>query len=327
MGSMYQGRQMKGQSSQSAFSFMESSSLKRKANRPERILHVRGTRGAPSNKPHWLDAMLGSGSSRALNQSTRGMLERNKKLTRPPQSRVNVEIPKAKNASKGAGKGWIRIGVLAGAALWSLSVIRPIDRMQDAMERWKATQGGSHAEKAVASRAAKGSGEAQASIPNKELRANLTPVIPGLSSSAVALWKSAEGNWYQVDVEGNLNKSVSPQSKENLGLPVVLGAKARKMAEEDRIVLRLDNNRDIFGKIFPLNKDLAPEIESVQVEDPMNPVLVTVDGIHAPLGEGDYQTKQARLALVLRDLAAKNRQVDKVDMRFSNSAVVKLKGR
>jgi hypothetical protein len=307
---------------QSAFSFMESPSVKRASGRPQRMLEVRGTRGKPSGT-HWLDAMLGAGSVAKARRGTRQVLESNARLTRPSQPRVRTPTPPSQGRRQ--GRGWIRVGLAAGLLLWSVTVIRPVQRVQVMVEGWKAAREGKAQDQGALPRPAEGPGEADAALPDKSNTADLTPVIPGLAGGAVALWQGASGRWYQVDTAGNLKDSASPSGAENLALPVLTGVGTRKVADGDRVVLRLDSDPKLLAALLPLEGSLAAEIEKVDMNNPRNPVLVTFDGITAPLGEGEYRTKQERLMAVLLDLSAKKRRAASVDMRYSNGAVVKLR--
>ena len=327
MGAMYQGRQMekKKSSSQGVFSFMENESVNRRVQRPQRLLKVEGTRGRPGQQPHWLDAMLGAGSRKKIKRGTSRVLESNARLTRP-------EIPRSQ--SKQAGlvparprRGWIRIGLAAGVLIWSLTIIRPWDHLRNMVDHLQASREGKAVEVAAQPRPAEGPAEAEAALPQETVPLKLTPVIPGLRGGPVALWEGRSGTWFQVDAQGNLDKTEGPALAENLGLPILQGVGSRKVPDGDRLVLKLESDGKLLASLFPLHSDLAPEIATVKLNDTRNPVLVTVSGVTVPMGEGEYQTKQARLALVLNDLAAKKRRAVQVDMRYSNSAVVKLKGK
>jgi cell division septal protein FtsQ len=55
--------------------------------------------------------------------------------------------------------------------------------------------------------------------------------------------------------------------------------------------------------------------------------LRTHSGLLALLGSGDLKAKEAKLAAVLMDLEARKKHASQVDMRFENSAVVRLASR
>ena len=55
--------------------------------------------------------------------------------------------------------------------------------------------------------------------------------------------------------------------------------------------------------------------------------LRTAEGAEARLGSEDFKSKEARLAAVLADLAARKQRPALVDLRFKDTAVVKLASR
>jgi hypothetical protein len=143
----------------------------------------------------------------------------------------------------------------------------------------------------------------------------------------VGLWRDGAGRWWRVASDGALAPCDAPLAAENLGLPEIRGVAARAEAAGGgrRMVLDLPNGR--LGELLPLDPDVGSEVSAVQLEDPSQPVLLTHDGVRCLMGDGDWEDRQRRLALVLADLAARRRRVGEIDLRYDSTAVVRPLGR
>jgi Cell division protein FtsQ len=143
------------------------------------------------------------------------------------------------------------------------------------------------------------------------------------TGTALGLWQDSAGRWWRVDGEGALAPCADPEAAENLGLPEIRGAAAH--AEEyrggRRLLLNLPPGR--LAELLPLEASVASEVMAVDVQDPTQPVLLTLDGVRCLMGDQDWGERQEHLALVLADLAARRRRARQIDLRFEGTAVVR----
>lgn len=143
------------------------------------------------------------------------------------------------------------------------------------------------------------------------------------TGTPLGLWRDSAGRWWRVDGECALAPCAHPEAAENLGLPEIRGAAAH--AEEyrggRRLLLDLPPGR--LAELLPLQADMASEVQAIDVQDPTQPVLLTLDGVRCLMGDTDWSGRQKHLALVLADLAVRRRRAAQVDLRFEGTAVVR----
>jgi hypothetical protein len=213
-------------------------------------------------------------------------------------------------------KGLIRLVLGLGLALWGLQAARPA---------FKA------AKTFLASRHGKAEPRAE-SLPAAEKQMALAPApsptphgtpVARLKGRAAALVYSG-GRWYECDAGGRLQPSGGPEEKGHLGLPVLEGAGMAPAAEGSEWVWKLQADAADLDGLLPLNPQVAQEVDKVLLSEAGDPRLVTHDGTVASLGRGGLQDKEARLAAVLADLAPKKVKAWQIDMRYENSAVVRM---
>jgi hypothetical protein len=143
----------------------------------------------------------------------------------------------------------------------------------------------------------------------------------------LGLWQDGEGRWWRVDGAGALAPCEDPSAADNLGLPEISGVAAHNDAYRGgrRMLLTLPPGR--LSQLLPLRPSVASEVRTLDVSDPSQPVLLTLDGVRCLMGDSDWPQRQEHLALVLADLAARRRRAGQIDLRFEGTAVVRPLGR
>lgn len=143
------------------------------------------------------------------------------------------------------------------------------------------------------------------------------------TGKALGLWRDSAGRWWRVDGQGALAPCLDPSASENLGLPEIRGVAAHAEAYRGGRRLLLGLPAGMLAGLLPLRASVASEVQAVVLEDPAQPVLLTLDGARCLMGSGDWGEHQRQLALVLADLAARRRRASQIDLRFDGTAVVR----
>jgi len=143
------------------------------------------------------------------------------------------------------------------------------------------------------------------------------------TGTPLGLWRDSAGRWWRVDGDCALAPCAHPEAAENLGLPEIRGAAAfpEEYRGGRRLLLKLPPGR--LAELLPLQADMASEVQAIDVQDPAQPVLLTLDGVRCLMGDTDWNGRQKHLALVLADLAVRRRRAVQVDLRFEGTAVVR----
>lgn len=265
---------------------------------PAVVLEARTSR---SSGGHWMDAMLGAGSRKAVEQAFIRARAAGPAADRPLRVRTvgteeeGMPLPRKR-------KGVIRLVLALGVLGWVL-----------AQSPWEGL-----ALPGIVQTVKKAGPEAKpAPAPAK---------VADAGGKALALWQSGTGQWHFVNKEGGLSRARLEDAQARLDLPRVSGPAVAGEEKRGKVVLRLRVPQGMLAELLPLDEELATEVESLSVSE-AGARLRTHGGATVELGLGNYRAKQARLAAVLSDLAARKRAAALVDMRFEGSAVVKLASR
>jgi len=288
-----------------------------------------GTPGAS-----WVDRLFGSGSEKTIGNAGGSLMQRfhskravaapAKKEARPVTvARMQVvgagdsEIP---HGRRGLGRALFLVLALAGVA----AALRPWQKSGMVKADWSAlfrlpaseNSGGPDKESArVLAQEKSQQAEDSAKLAALPLQAG--------TGRALGLWQDAGGRWWRVDAQGALAPCTDPSGEDNLGLPELhgVGAHAEAYRGGRRLILDLPPGR--LGQLLPLQASVASEVRSVVLDDPAQPVLITLAAVRCLMGDGDWVGRQRHLALVLADLAARRRGASQVDLRFDGTAVVR----
>jgi hypothetical protein len=173
---------------------------------------------------------------------------------------------------------------------------------------------------------AKAEAAPQAPAPEKEAPAQPAGPLVQAKGKPVALWNGADGAWYFVNQAGQLEACSAEEASQRIDLPVLEGVAAKQEPLGSQRVLALDLNPGLLSQLLPLSQEIAPEVQGIWFEG-SDVNLRTAEGAEARLGSEDFKSKEARLAAVLADLAARKQRPALVDLRFKDTAVVKLASR
>jgi len=223
-------------------------------------------------------------------------------------------------------KGLGRVLIIAAGLAWAVAALRPWQRsgaLRAEMSALLRLPEAGQSDGAVdGSRAA-----AQTAQTARDAAAlDALPLQPA-TGKPMGLWQDGAGRWWKADASGALAPCPDPNSSEYLGLPEIRGVAARPEAYRGGRRLLLDLPSGRLGDLLPLDPSVSSEVRALVLDDPAQPVLVTLDGVRCLLGGGDWAERQKRLALVLADLAARRRRVAQVDLRYDGTAVVRPLGR
>jgi ferric-dicitrate binding protein FerR (iron transport regulator) len=152
-----------------------------------------------------------------------------------------------------------------------------------------------------------------------------TPVAR-LKGDAVALCSSA-GKWYEVDSQGRVMPSGGPEEKAHIGMPLISAGGVQPVAENGAWIMKLGASAADLEGLFPLQAAISTEVATLLLDEPGNVRILTHDGTMAWLGQGHLQEKEARLAAVLADLAPRGKKSWQIDLRYEDSAVVRVASR
>jgi hypothetical protein len=244
----------------------------------------------------WVDSILGTGSTRTL---------RMRAVDPGVDAQAAEPVPKAAKP-----KGYVRL-VLAGAVL---AVVAAKTRPWNSL--------------GALGLPAKFQAKAAAEPKEKEAPAAPEAKLPLLDAGgkAVALWRSGSGAWFGVNAKGYLSRMTDAEAAAALSLPKVEGAALESEEKRSGKLLRLAVDPQQWGELLPLPDSLAAECAMLTLHG-REFRLRTHSGMSAELGEGAFQEKLAKLSLVLADLQARKRRAASVDLRFDNTAVVRLAAR
>jgi hypothetical protein len=214
-------------------------------------------------------------------------------------------------------KGYLRMG-LAGIVLWVLGVnTRPWEALDFVFKPGPA--------KAARQKAPKAEPKAEARVEAKKAEPGPLPLADA-GGEPVALWLAEGGQWHSVNAEGGLSRISAIEAQAQLGLPRLAGAPAAYLEKGKHRILALGLDPAQLQELLPLRSDLAAELDYIELQG--RKVRLRIHGgIAAELGEDGFRAKQDRLAAVLADLRAKKKRAVNVDLRFENSAVVRLASR
>ena len=262
----------------------------------------------------WLEKMLGTGSSEKL-----------RSRRTPVRKNIRV-VQKSRRENTGFPRGMIRLAMGMAVIVWVFSVVGPVHTVKGFIAGLN-----QESRPVVAAKINKAVTNNEAVRPSAS---DMDPVedvvvknLPWIdfNGKAVALWKGGSGSWYQVNREGFLRKCDQPEAIVNLGLPVLDKIGAEEVEYKDGRSWKLQGVEKKLSELLPLHVQLISEVADIQFGDGSNPVLITHTGTQILLGENEWKEKQARAAMVLADLNARRKKVGKIDLRFKNSAVVRLK--
>jgi hypothetical protein len=289
-------------------------------------LHARAPRGA--RQPGFLDRMLGRGAQASLARPMARPLA--KPAPARPMARPRLEMHGSQAPQPLRHRGFLRAALALGLLAWALAAFKPWRHVPDLVAGLKSMRGHASAPKVMHPAAADPllallptpvAAPAQTAAPTPAG----TPVAH-LREAAAALVKAGDGRWYAVDRLGYAEPSLGPDQPSTLGLPFLTGARVQAVAEGGQWRMKVSGAESLAG-ILPLRQQLATEVESIDLADPADPVLRTVDGATVRLGDGVSFSRQAWLAAVLADLAAKGKRASQIDLRFRGQAVVRLAAR
>ncbi len=254
-------------------------------------LNLSGARG------HWVDAMLGAGSRKVVEKAFAGARAQGPAAGRPLQMRAQgseeegTPLPRKR-------KGVIRLLAALAALGWVAAQTRPWEGIRFVKATVPAP-------------------EAPAAQPSPKA------TVADAGGKALALWQGRDGQWYGVNKKGGLTRMGREDALARLDLPHLSAAAVAGEEKGGKVELSLKMPEGMLEELLPLEESLATEVESLSVGEG-GARLRTHSGILAELGLGGYKAKQARLAAVLSDLAARRKRAALVDMRYEGTAVVKL---
>ncbi len=276
--------------------------------------------GASAEKPSFLDRMLGQGSRDALRSSADRSTSSPKAA--PLVTRRFQTVGGTADAPARRGqKGLIRAGLLLAFAGWGLAAIQPRERLAPLL---------SELAQLLRSPQPKTT-KAQVQPEKPALEAALSPTPEpdweNFDGTAMALWQDNAGAWWQVSQAGGMLATQGPREKGNLGLPMVVGAALRTRPRKDGFERMLVFDTALSVKALPLLGELRSEVRAVSLRAGEGLILYMHDGTRAELGVDDLTRRQRRLARVLADLNAKRRRATLVDLRYQDTAVVRMAAR
>jgi hypothetical protein len=287
-------------------------------------VRIRGSEG-----PSWFDGMLGEGSSKTLGEAARGFGRQRRQASESPKPRATKRIQATNAKPEGElakPKGVLRLAALVLALAVAGYHFRP----------WKALSGFHWIE-------LKAPKETQNQAENENLAEATPEVTPeaiptaaaedlsklplgNAAGAALALWQSSSGQWYGVNAHGELSGLPTADAVAKLNLPQISGPKLLDEERNGQRVLRLDLDAGQLKELLPLSDELVAAVDRIVV-DGRDFSLRLNSGALADLGEDGFQGKEVHLGSVLADLAARNKEAAAVDLRYDNSAVVRLASR
>ena len=128
------------------------------------------------------------------------------------------------------------------------------------------------------------------------------------------------GKIYIVDEEGIPFKEAT--AADRVDLPVITGIKGDEW--EDRRVETVKVLKELFGSIGKKGGISMEDISEVRLAGE-DVVLYTMDGKEISLGRGGYREKMERLGIVKASLGSGYRQVESIDLGYSDRAVVRFR--
>lgn len=275
------------------------------------------TRGSAGGT--WFDAMLGQGSARTVNSAV-GRFRReaapNAYVAPQRTMRMRAVGSGSEEEVQVKSKGYFRLGLAGLALVFVAARFKP----WQSLESMKLSQLIKVQEPAAAA-----TPQATPVTPAAtEVASNLPLVDAG--GTAVALWRSETGGWYGVNSKAELSKMLEADAAVKLNLPQLSGAAAHLEEKHGGRVIQLQLDPQQLAELLPLREDLAGDVDLVIVKGRDFSLRTSGAGL-ADLGEDDFKRKQARLAAVLADLGARKKRAASVDLRFENTAVVRLAAR
>lgn len=286
---------------------------------------------------NFLDRLLGEGSTQVLGRAVGtaiGSLRRGAtkaEAARPAllQSRRAPLMQSKRMEAVGSGeaplprgrKGVIRGFLMVLGLLWAVAMLKPWQRAgelnMDLAALFSAPDPAADAKRALEKRR-------RESLEAARLAA--LPLIPA-SGEPLGLWQDGRGQWYSVDANGGLAPGEAPGRRASLGLVQLRGVAALSEPKGQGRSLRLDLPEGLLKDLLPLQPGVASEAQALLLSDKGEPVILTHDGARCLLSLEGWEKQQARLALVLADLAARRRRASLIDLRYDDSAVVRPAGR
>ena len=254
----------------------------------------------------WLDAMLGQGSSRTVG----GAVSRFRQAAPEPPAKAPKTVLRMQAVGSGAdekapakSKGFLRLALACLALAAAAAKFKP----------WQAASSIKVSELVHVVKA-----------PAAAVEVKLPIVDAG--GTPQALWHSAGGQWYGINDKAQLSRLSEDEAAMLFKLPHLEGAALESVEKHGSRVLALGVDPSQLAELLPLRPDLAAECEAVCVQGREIRLRFT-GGFTAELGEGGFRAKLEKLSAVLADLGARKKRASSVDLRFENSAVVRLASR
>lgn len=280
----------------------------------------------------FMDRFLGAGSGKTLEKAggaLLGGLRRDAPSPAAPRARTAAQRSEPRMQVVGAGeahlpqgrKGIGRAFLIVLAMAFACAALRPWQKAGLLKADWSAlfkvpaAQDGAQA-------AAQALALDQRQDAEDAAKLAALPLQTG-TGKALGLWRDSAGRWWRVDGQGALAQCADPSAPENLGLPEIRGVEAHAEAYRGGRRLLLGLPAGLLAGLLPLKASVASEVQAIVLEDPAQPVLLTLDGARCLMGAGDWGEHQRQLALVLADLAARRRRASQIDLRFDGTAVVR----
>jgi hypothetical protein len=268
--------------------------------------------GGPNARGGWLSDMLGKSGSGVLREATRQRLQGSRiaRPAAPTTLRMRAVDPSEAPQAQLKPKGYLRIALLAFGGLvlalrarpWlsSLSIKMPLALAPVEKPLEKA--------------------------PDSAPKAPAASALLDAGGSPLALWRSASGQWFGVNTRAQLSRMPEADATTNLKLPRLEGPGLASEEKRNGHILELQIDPAELSQLLPLRPDLAAAVDSVLLQGG-SVSLRLHNGTLAALGESDFKRKQDRLVAVLADLLAKGKRPGSVDLRYDNTAVVRLASR
>ena len=267
----------------------------------------------------WMDSMLGEGSSRTVAGAV-GRFRRQAEAAEPspaPQKAVMrmQALGSGNSPAPAKPKGYLRLVLVLLALAAGMAHFRPWQALSG-LRLPKLVQ--------VSGEAPETAQAAQVAVIAKPAEAKLPLVDAG--GAPVALWRSESGQWYGVNSNACLSRMSDSDAASKLELPRLEAPGLGYQEKHGGRVAVLNVETAQLAELLPLRGDLAAEIDTVRVQG-RDIKLVAHGGAVIDLGESDFKRKQAKLAAVLADLGARKKRAGSVDLRYDNTAVVRLAAR
>ena len=280
--------------------------------RDELELVVKRVSTGSGQKNSFLDSMLGSGSTRVVSEAAGAMKRPAAQATLRMQAVSPGEAP-------AKPKGVIRLFIVVMAFTGVMAKTKP----WNSLGSWKLTSL-TRAESDAPAGAAPAAPEA-ASKPTEAEALRKLPIVDA-GGKAVALFRSERGNWYGVNAAGELSQMTADAASAQLSLPRLQGTGFKSVARHGGRIWAMDVDTGILANLLPLRSHIASEVETVILEGG-EVKLRTHSGLIAELGTEGFGPKQERLSAVLADLEARKKHASSVDLRYADTAVVRLAAR